>query len=288
MTPDDAARAQSRLLALLAHLVLDGLTEDARPVVQQIPSLERHLPPGSQDDWDAEHQRFFGHELLPWASALLSPDVHLGGPIATDMTLRYRQGGFHPPEGHEPDHLGIELMYLAWLCEHRQHAEAARFSGEHLRSWLIPLTCAGHDAGGFFAEVLDLALHLIQELADAPDEIPLDIPDVLADDNTGLKQVGRWLATPTWSGILWTRSAVSQIARDTGVAHGFGSRRDVLESTLFAASDAGKLPLLTQNMHGVIERWLDRMQRPGSASWRQRLQGTSRLLRRLEDAARSV
>ena len=287
MTPAEAVRAQSRLLALLANLVIEGLSEDSRRVVVQIPSLAPHLPEGGTEDWQAEHYRFFGHEVLPWASALLSPEVHLGGPLSAAVSRRYSRAGFQPPSGHEPDHLGIELMFLAWLCERGDTEQSAAFAGDHLRPWLIPLACAGHDAGGFFAEVLELALQLTASFATDSPTPSLDIPAVLDDDRSGLKQVGGWLATPTWSGILWTRSTLTSIAQEAGVAHGFGSRRDVLESTLFAASDSGKLPRLTGAMKDVVTRWDARMDGSGSAPWKHRLKGTSQLLDRLTAAVQA-
>jgi len=286
VTPAEASRARSRLLALLATLTLDGLTPDTRDVACQIPALSPHLPPGGPDDWAAEHYRFFGREILPWASAFLTPDVHLGGPVSQAVAQRYARSGFQPQEGHEPDHIGIQLMHMAWLCEGGEPETAEAFAADHLRSWMLPLSCAGHDAGGFFAEVLQLALELISSFEERPAASPdIDIPDVLDDDRSGLKQISRWLATPAWAGVLWTHRTLDEVSRACGVAHGFGTRRDVLESTLFAASDAKKLPELTERMQRVLSRWDRRMTGRDGAPWAARIRGTERLLQRLASAA---
>jgi hypothetical protein len=286
VTPAEASHARSRLLALLATLTLDGLTPDTHDVVRQIPTLHPYLPSGGPNDWAAEHYRFFGREILPWASAFLSPEVHLGGSIAHTVAQCYERTGFHAPGGHEPDHIGIQLMHMAWLCERERTEDAEAFAADHVRSWLLPLSCAGHDAGGFFSEVLELALHLTSSFNDrssAP--MASDIPDVLDDERTGLKQISRWLATPAWAGLLWTHRTLDEISRVCAVAHGFGTRRDVLESTLFAASDAGRLPALTHAMQSVLSRAEGRMTGPDSAPWIDRIHGTARLLERLGHAA---
>ncbi len=282
------ASAHSRLLALIAHLVLDGLSTENSVLVYQIPSLGSHVPRDEDaDDWAAEHHRFFGHELLPWESVFRSPDVHLGGPVAAAVTNVYERAGFRPPRGHEPDHLGVELMFLAWLWDRQDSTGAANFAADHLRPWLIPASCAGRDAGGFYAEVLDLALELIQAFAAPPAAEDLAVPAVLDDPSSGLKQVALWLATPAWAGIFWTRSALEEVSRATGVAQGFGRRAQVLENTLFAASDAGKLPQLTQSMQTVIDRWRGEISGPSADALVTRLDGTSALLDRLSSSAQA-
>jgi hypothetical protein len=104
---------------------------------------------------------------------------------------------------------------------------------------------------------------------------------VLDDPKSGLKHVARWLATPAWSGFFWTHRALSWVAGRGGVAHGFGSREKILESTLFSASDAGKLTELTEAMESRIATWRDRMDGPAAEPWLRRLDGTSAVLRRL-------
>ena len=282
MRADQQAVANSRLLALLAHLVMDGLSLENRFLVDQIPPLGPFLPGGENtDEWDAEHYRFFGHELLPWESVFRSPDGQLAGPVAEAVSARYAEAQFTPPLGQEPDHLGVELMFLAWLWDRRDHDRAAQFAGEHLRPWLIPLACAARDAGGFYGEVVDLALQLVDSFAEAPPEPDLDIPAVLDDPKSGMKHIAHWLATPAWSGMFWTRRSLTRISSRAGVAQGFGSRRDILESTLFAASDAQSLPALTDAMKGVIDQWKSRMDSPAAASSIRKLNGTLTVIDRI-------
>jgi len=279
------AAANSRLFALLAHLVLDGLSAQNRFLVDSIPSLGPFVPLETHpDEMAAEHQRFFGYELLPWASVFLSDDAQLGGPIASTVSQTYERAGFRPADGHEPDHLGNELMFIAWLWDRRQGDAAAEFAGQHVTPWLTPLACAGIDVGGFYAQLLPFTLELCLAFAVPPPDLNGKVPAVLDDPRSGLKQVAHWLATPAWSGLFWTHRTLGQVGKRTGVPHGFGSREKSLESLLFASSDAGRLPELTAEMQSVIQRWKSCMEGPAAPSWIARLDGASQVLGRLGKA----
>lgn len=81
----------------------------------------------------------------------------LGGDSATHMADLYRDLGLRAPEewAHAPDHLALEMEFLALLIEHGTPAQQERFLAQHL-SWVPDLVARAEAAGveGFYLAVL--------------------------------------------------------------------------------------------------------------------------------------
>ena len=77
-----------------------------------------------------------GHQ--PPLEGLMRGDDELLGPYAREVTRAYRDADLEPDPGSGllPDHLGVELGFLAELVERDQSAEVARFVRGHLDTWV--------------------------------------------------------------------------------------------------------------------------------------------------------
>jgi len=108
---------------------------------------ERSLLAGSrngQDFLDAlqiEYTRLFinAHPTVvapPYASVYLSSDSMLGGAISDKTLAYYRAKGFDLADGNDfPDHLVLELEFLALLCEERDEEGEEEFLRTLFRPW---------------------------------------------------------------------------------------------------------------------------------------------------------
>jgi TorA maturation chaperone TorD len=81
----------------------------------------------------------------------------LGGDSAAHMADLYRALGLAPPEewAHAPDHLALELEFLALLIEQGTRAQQEQFLAQHL-CWVPDLVARAEAAGveGFYRAVL--------------------------------------------------------------------------------------------------------------------------------------
>jgi hypothetical protein len=80
-----------------------------------------------------------------------------------------------------------------------------------------------------------------QGLGRVPTEAP-DLPDappLLDDNSSSLRDIARYLTTPSATGALLTRDDIAALGRQLGVPRGFGSRTDMLESLLRNAAEYG-------------------------------------------------
>jgi TorA maturation chaperone TorD len=88
-----------------------------------------------------EHTRLFlnavPHVIAPpYGSPYLSDDAMLYGPSAVRTKQFYREMGFDlPGEADIPDHLVLELEFLALLAEEGRGEEEALFLRDHFRPW---------------------------------------------------------------------------------------------------------------------------------------------------------
>jgi TorA maturation chaperone TorD len=304
------ALARSRAYGLLSQLYLTGVTLDNLAHVRAVPELAGKLVlPLEADEAAADHHHLFGFNVHPYQSYFLDPAGLLGGPVTESVSQSYERSGFQPETSAESaDHIGFELGFLAYLCateaevlevdavqqiQERQFA----FLHEHLLRWIGPLTLAiGQQDQPFYSAVSDVTLDLLQEQAaglesqfgrPANSEIEAtNIPDLLADEKTGLKQIADFLLTPVYSGLYLSRDDIGRLARRQAVPRGFGDRRVLLLNLLRTAANYDALGEIINDLGGVAGRWeeayAEMADRPGigayGASWRSRATGTVELL----------
>ena len=100
-------------------------------------------------------------------SAYLEPGLLLGPP-AREMARRLARAGLEPSQGpgEPPDHLSLELEYLAWLWEQGQDEQAADFARGFLAPWLgeFGRRLAQGDPGGVFGLAARVVVSLVRVL----------------------------------------------------------------------------------------------------------------------------
>ncbi len=264
------AKARHRLWGLLGRILADGADASLDRQIRALPALAPHLLP-DPDERLAEHQRVFGWEVHAWESVFRDPDGHLGGQIAHEVQTAYAGGGFRPGRTDlQPDHVGLELAFLAHLAaaEHEALVDGQlnradhvldlqrRFLVEHVLRWLPMLVIAVRRvSSGLEATACELALELAASLVDDTGPAPEPTPDLLDDPSTGIARVARHLCCPASSGWWLGHATLAAIAKVAGVPSGFERRARRLESILFAAVDHGCLEPLVAAMSAECARW---------------------------------
>jgi hypothetical protein len=131
-------------------------------------------------------------------------------------------------------------------------------------------------------------------LATGPEtDAPAGVDSVLDEPGAGLAAVARALVTPVRSGVYLAPRDLALLARRSGLPQGFGSRRDVLERLLRAASEYRELRRLLDELRCLLEArddvYAGLAAEPGLApyvpAWRRRLAGSLRLVERLREVA---
>lgn len=173
------------------------------------------------------------------------------------MAQFYRSTGFSPAAGLSPDHVSDELELMAFLCgaeadawedglseTAQQMRERQRsFLQMHLLRWLPALNEAVRNQGHpFYHAVANLAGDLVMShalvlsLPAPPDNWLPQPPQLLKDDKTGVKEIARFLTTPSLSGFYLSRKTCEDLARDLNLPRGFGSRQQLVENLVRAAA----------------------------------------------------
>lgn len=289
LAPAELARARHHSYLLVSRLFLDGLTTDLIPTLRQIAALAAFLPSTFDvDEAAATHYELFGLNIFPYEAVFLEVGargsaIQLGGPATQRVEQHLQEANYPLPSGDvSADHVGHELGLLAHLSAAEAGAwkegrdEKARriqlrqrdFLQAHLLRWLPSLVQAIKEHGQpFYTALSDLALELVQDHALA---LPLsetvasflqnNPPPSLQDEKTGLRQIARYLSTPSHSGIYLSRKAIGARARDLGLPHGFGGREQMLENLFRAAVQYDSLRPLLGALDNVVLRWQDAYQ----------------------------
>jgi len=314
MNQAEAAQARHNAYRLFSRLYREGATAVLHPTIQQIPELAPALStPFDADETAAAHHTLFRFNLFPFESIFLGSDGLLGGDITQGVVNHYQRSGF-PVSGDDtsPDHVGIELAYLAFLSGAESDAwednlaptavrlqrHQSDFLQTHLLRWLPPLIVAIRQQGGpFFTAVADLTLSLVtdhyQTLRNNLDDTAVHswqlppAPDLLNDEKTGLKQIAAFLVTPVHSGLYLSRDDVGQLARRQELPRGFGDRQQLLLNLLRAAVQYEQLPHLLDALIRLVQTWqAGYRSMVGLASftavWQTKLTQTMDLLRQIQ------
>lgn len=319
---DAAARAlaRSRGYALLGDLYSHGLSARTLPAWRQVPGVL--TGPDAPIDLEAAaeaHTRLFLIELPPYESAFCGVDGLLGGEIATSVRAARADAGLGDALEEEPDHLGAELAWLAFLTGAEADARRDKVDVVHIRElqraaldhhllrWLPQFVTAlsefseggiGHSwpAGGS-PDSIDIYVRgalLAQDLIvdhraalEGPSPV-WDLPpvvDVLDDPRTGLRAIAEHLCLPCQAGGYLTRASITTVSRSLDLPMTFGARSDLMEGLLCAAAQYDRIPDVCAALDRVLSAWdAGYAVSPCSLPWRRRVTITRAMLDRLAHA----
>jgi TorA maturation chaperone TorD len=296
LTPGDEARARSYGYTLFARLLLEGVTADLLPTIRAVPELADLLPESVDlDEAAAIHNRLFAFNVFPYAGIFLDDSGLLGGPAAGEVERLYRQAGFEiDVSGAGADHLGQELAFLTYLATAESDAwadnnvsavqswQAAqyKFLKNHLLPWLTPCLIAIElQEDEFYRRIAQIVMALSAGHYEAltiagslPENetsfitLPVQQPTAgqslsLEDGRTGLREIARFLITPSQAGIFLGRHDLNLLARRLSLPHGFGSREQMLMNLLQSAGQYDSALPLFQTLQERVTIWQERYQR---------------------------
>ena len=218
------AAARHHTYVLLSQLYLKGVTAELLPYLAQISELAAAPHPFDQDEAAASHYRVFIHNVFPYESIFRDPSGLLGGSITDQVKAFYQNAGILFSD--DADHIGHELAFLATLCMVEAAASEAEaqenittsvrqqrdFLSEHLLHWLPPFISSlsfiddpFYQALGqltqniVYDHFLAVGLELPAQSAVMPETI--NVPDIIHNEQTSLKQIAGFLSTPPQSGL---------------------------------------------------------------------------------------
>lgn len=272
MTPYELALARRRAYHLFGRLFLEGITADLLPYTDAVPELGELARTIDPDQAAADHYHLTAVSVFPYESIFLDPSGLLGGAVSDRLLTIYDQNGYQALS--DADHIGHELLFMSQLCAAEAEAwqlgngDAATlwqsrqqaFLTSHLLSWLAPLVVAvGQSDSLFYGPLANLTLdlaadHLGEAQADPP-AITLPTPPALAADDSGLKDIARYLATPPYSGLFLSRDAISALARRHNLPRGFGDRAQMLANLLRTAGQYDLASNVFLDLAAVSVKW---------------------------------
>jgi TorA maturation chaperone TorD len=237
----EIGQARHHGYVMFGRLLLEGLTPELLPYVQQIPELAAAVPKFYDDDVAAaHHQTIFGFNVFPYQSIFLDVTGLAGGKEARRVQTFYSQMGFALDAAVDTDHMAQLLLCLAFLCKAEgkvARKRQAELLGQHLLLWLLPFTCTLKQQGrDFYTALADLLLVFIGDHArDLAEELeeqrPFTLPqppDLLANKKNGWKEIANFLLMPAYTGIYLGRDDIGNLAKHFKLPRGFGERQQML------------------------------------------------------------
>lgn len=313
------ALARSRAYGLLGDLFLDGL--DARSLLawRQVDGgvLADPAAPVDLEAAAEAHARLVLIGLPPYEGAFLAADGLLGGDTTAAVRTDRALAGLGDPPGHEPDHVGSELAWLAFLSGAEADAKRDGVDPErilalqrgalddHLLRWvpqwvthLRGLPTRG-DADSVYVRGAELALAVLTEHRGSLGDRALpgrpasgwDLPPaapVLEDPRAGLRAIAEHLCVPCQCGGYLARDTIAAIGRSLDLPMTFGARPDLLEGLFCAAAQYGRVPEVCTALDQLLAGWSDAWTSPWSAPWVERAGITRAMLARVAAAAREL
>ena len=272
MSPHELALARSRTYRLFGRLFLRGIDGETRPSLPAVPELAQPAAGVDEDEAAADHYQLTAVSVFPYESIFLDPSGLLGGEVSERVASIYAQNSFEPPA--DADHIGSELAFLSHLCgaeaqawSHGEdsaaslwHSRQQAFLAAHLLTWLPPLAAAVDLAGSaFYGRLANLTLDLAGDhlTVETANRHPLALPAAppLAGEESGLRDIARYLATPPYSGLFLSRSAISDIARAHSLPRGFGDRAQLLTNLLRTAGQYDLASAITADLSALWTSW---------------------------------
>jgi TorA maturation chaperone TorD len=315
----ELALARSRSYALFGQLFLSGLSPEVLSFVQVIPELAGVLPETfDEDEAAADYQHLFGFNVFAHESIFLDPAGLLGGPVGEAVLHSFTRAGYDPGTSSDnADHIGHELNCLAFLCGAEAEAweddrpnVASRivllqkeFLDQHLLGWLPPLALSIRQQNQpFYSALADLALDLATSHRSDTDSGPADVfllpepPDLLADEQAGLRDIVAYLLTPAYSGVFLARDDIGRLAHRQTLPRGFGGRRQMLQNLLRSAANYDMLEMVLQDLGQLTKGWetaygemaADPHMQPFIEIWQARAAGTLALVRAMHTRLQSL
>ena len=304
------ALARHGAYSLLGQLFLDGVSAELLPYLAEIPELR--IDNFDADQAAADHQNLFRFTLFAHASLFLDTSGLLGGEYSEQAGRLYGQVGIPAPD--DPDAIGNLLQLVAFLCAAeaeawednlapvatRIRARQKRIMESGLLKWLPPLIVSIQQQGNaFYTGVANLTWALIGEhVADLSGK-PLDlkwalpeIPELLDNEKTSLKDIALFVTTPALSGWWFGRGEVSRIGRKTDLPRGFGGRINMLMNLFRAASQFDSAETLFNDLSQLGQSWIAAYDAlaadapalaPIVAVWRTRIEQTTDMLQTMRD-----
>ena len=289
MNRADTASARHHTYLLLSRLYFDGLTGDLLPYIAKIPELAAAAPrPFHPDEAAATHFQIFAHDVFPFESIFRDPSGLLGGTYADQVKVTFNHAGIHNITA-DYDHFGHELAFLAALCSTESGASSAQeneeadqveqlqrtFLQDHLLCWLSPfVTALSFSNQPFFAALGRLTQSLVydhllsfsragsaESIGKADESNLPDLPVVLQDNQTSLKQIAVFLITPPHSGLYFGRSTITGLARERQLPRGFGNRQQMLSNLFHTAAQYDLVPDLLQDLTAQANSWRHRYEK---------------------------
>lgn len=225
-----------------------------------------------------EFYRVWSLTLYPYANVFLSDDGLMGGDVTEAVAAVYRRMGWQAPSAYPSDHLGVQLAALSWLSaaeaeaiadNQRAHVgqiQALRydFLNRYVLSWLPALAVACERVQSpVYGRVMTVLLELIaadgEALArhlvmfeSAPVDLPV-APDVLADEQTRLRDIAEYLTRPAWAGVFLSRDDIRRWAARYGIPSGFADRGTLLHNLMRESVNYG----VFSGLMGEIVGWVD-------------------------------
>lgn len=274
------ADRRARLAAALGRLLLAEPGPDAAALVAGAAELE---PLGRPDPaLAADFERLLLREVPLFESVFRSDDGRRGGPVVADVVAWYHRHDFDE-DGRwrvaSPDHLGMELRFLAhlaateaaaWADDRPEEAcravEAQRdFLAAHLGQWgeVALAALARRAGGGPFAALAAAAAELLAEesarLRSAPDHPGM--PAVEAEPPpraAGPARIARWLLAPARCGAFLDAEDLARAAAAIRAPWRPSDARAQFRHVVEAAADGGDLDTLLSALRPAVERWRDR------------------------------
>jgi len=281
------ARERSAVYRLLSQLYLHGLTKTPLAELVEAGFVEAIPDPFDEDEAAADHHALFGFNVFPYQSIFLDDTGLLGGRETERAFHSYEQAGLDygrfelSATAENPDHIGFELAFLAFLAEQEarawgigdlsevqrlQKAQAA-FLRNHLLQWLSPFALAiTQQRLPFWKAIADLTLKTTAvQAADLGDmllsesrktEGETTVPISLEGERTGLKEIAAHLLLPISSGIFLTRDDLARLARKLELPRGFGTRDQLLNNLMRAAVSYDRFELLVGAIGDLAREWV--------------------------------
>lgn len=315
LTKRETARARHHTYTLLSRLYLEGLNDDLLPYVRALPVLAAQLEPEPDlAEAAATHYRLFGLNLFPYESVFLDPEGLLGGAVSAQVADRYEANGYRSGTDVAADHLGHQLGLLAHLCAaeadawedgreriaRQMYQRQQSFLAQHLTRWLSPfLVALGRQQAPFYQVTATVTWELVGDHADEGAtrwSLPPH-PALLADEDTGLRQIASTLLAAPLSGFFLNREEIGALARQQSLPRGFGDRQQMLLNLMRSAAQYEQFPALLRALQEVVEDWRQAYMEQARAAptlaasvavWRERVEETGTMLDRLADEAYKV